>query len=492
MVEPRSPGSIDVSVGTFLQSNWQMILGGITGLATAAIALFWSKYLVRFLLFIATVAIGIFAFTYKFPEDIDPRLPEPFLKSLRIWFFGLGLVTLYSLAHLVATLVRGSASPLGESTGAEGPFADLQAAWQEILIQLSKARIDPAGKDLYLLLGPDESLATSVIGAAGLQFFARAPASPDAPIHCHAVSDALFLSCSGASALGRQDSEGTARLDYLCRLIASLNPERPTLRGIAILLPFDWSGRPDFLRQSSAMRDDLQTIRRTLRLRCPTLTVCCLQESIPGFNDFASRLPANLRHLRCGFSVPIAQGASGAVIRRGMIWMIRWFQVWALNLMVAEIRDQDGNGRLLSMNSRAQGEPGHSGPTPRVRAHGSPAGRADPLSRMLFRRLRPYAREPRLRRGAAQRGPQRPAPGRSRPDHLVARGRPTRSRLPTGRLGHRPDRRRAHPAHLVYRDHPAHGYDIAGVGWAALAVLGLIWIGVLVRPRFRKKASVQA
>lgn len=481
-----------MSFGSFLSNYWQMLLYGIAGLATAAFALFWSKYLVRFLLVIATIAIAIFAFTYKFPGDIDERLPDAFREWLHYWFFGLGLVTLYSLAHLVATLVRVSAGPEADTASADGPFADLQAAWQEILIQLSKARIDPAGKDLYLLIGPDESLAASVTGAAGLQFFAKAPAAPEAPIHCQAVSDALFLSCAGASALGRQDSEGTARLEYICRLIASLNPERPILRGIAILLPFDWAGRPDFLRQSSAMRDDLQTIRRTFRLRCPTLTIFCLQESIPGFNDFASRLPSNLRHQRCGFSVPLSQGTETAVIRRGMVWMTRWFHVWSLNLMVANIQDKDGNGRLLSMNSA-------------MRAN------RDGLVRILESGLTVHQQdEPILYRGCYF-----VACGPMPENYAFAAGLLNGARK--GRLMADRDlttwSREAEQLDRNYRRAacaiglasiaatlpiwtlgiiPTPGGTLSKFGLAALAVLGLVWAGVLFRPRFRKKTPVEA
>jgi hypothetical protein len=480
-----------VSVGSFFGTYWMQMVGGATTLVAILIAFFWSKYPVRWLLAIATVALGVYTFFYcPSPQDLDESLPGHFSAYFGLWVFALGVIALFSLTHFVATLIRLHSDPSAVADGAEGPFADIQAAWREILIQLSQARIDPGGQELYLLLSPEESLVASMVGAAGLQFFVKAPASPEAPIHAYAVSDALFLSCSGASNSGCQGPEGTARLEFLCRLIADLNPERPILRGIAILVPFEWVQGPNSLRQVSAIRDDLQVIRRSLKVRCPTLTVCCLQESIPGFNDFASRLPANLRHLRCGFSVPMSQGADGAIIRRGMIWMIRWFQVWSMNLMVAEIGDKDGNGRLLSMNVALR------------------AGR-DGLARLLESGLTVHQQdEPILYRGCYF-----AACGPATENNAFVAG--LLSGAKKGRLlADRELTTWSREADLLDRGYRRWALALAiasaavalpiwyvgiisrlgtlgrgAIGWAGLIALMIVWAVVLIGPRFRKKPA---
>jgi hypothetical protein len=342
---------------SFLQNLTSQYVGlflcAITAAIGTTIALIWSKYPVRWILAIATVGLVILVFV-MIPDPtnvIDGQLPETFRNFFRLWIVVLGLVVLYAAANFVATLVRYYKLSHAAPSEAVGAFPDLDAAWKEILIQLSQARIDPSRQQLFLLLAPTESLAASVADAARLQLFARAPASPEAPIHCYAVADALLLSCAGASALGRQDQEGTARLEYLCRLIAAQNPELPTVRGVAVLLPFEWAIDPDSLRQVAAVRDDLQTIRSAFKVRCPTLAVFCIRESLPGFHEFAARMPGNLRQSRCGFSVPSSQNLSRTVIRHGLVWIIQWFQSWSLNLMVQDPHNKDGNNRLLNMNA---------------------------------------------------------------------------------------------------------------------------------------------
>src|SRR5262249_57761770 len=132
-------------------------------------------------------------------------------------------------------------------------------------------------------------------------------------------------------------------------VITAENPERPILRGVAVLLPLEWASSPDGLQRVVAVRDDLQTIRRAFKVRCTTVSVFCLRDSLPGFNEFASRLPPNLRHSRCGFSVPRSYTFGADVVRPGMRWMAQWFQSWSLNLMVQDVRDKEGNSRLLTM-----------------------------------------------------------------------------------------------------------------------------------------------
>ena len=98
----------------------------------------------------------------------------------------------------------------------------------------------------------------------------------------------------------RPPQDGTARLEHLCRLIAAANPERPNLRGIALLIPYEWTRSNDSLLKVSAIRDDLQTIRQVFKLRCPTVTVFCVRESLPGFSEFTA---------------PARQGASTDAVR---------------------------------------------------------------------------------------------------------------------------------------------------------------------------------
>ncbi len=341
----------------FVNQIWQyplfLICYGVLAAFASWVAFTWAKHPVRWLLGFAIVGLAFLFLTLKVPP-LDPKLPQTFAEptAYKVWVFALALAALLLGTHLALTYMKLSHPEVLDSE-AEARFPEIDAAWQEISIQLSQARIDPTAQHLYLLLAPDETLAASVVDAAGLSLFASGPASHESPVHCYAVADALLLSCAGASALGVGGS-GTERLEYLCGLITAASPERPTLRGIAVLLPFEWTSGPDPLRRVAAVREDIQTIRRAFKVRCPILAIFCLNESMPGFTEFAARLPSNLRQSRCGFSVPTILPFGPDVTRRGMAWMARWFQSWSLNLMVQEIRNQDGNNRLLVMNAAFQ------------------------------------------------------------------------------------------------------------------------------------------
>ncbi len=161
-----------------------------------------------------------------------------------------------------------------------------------------------------------------------------------------------MLSLSGVSAFGPHGLNPTAigRLQHLMKKIHDQNQEMPILRGIAVLLPFEWATGPDALRQASALREDLQTIRSLLGIQAPTVAIFCLRQSDGGFNEFAARMPENLRLSRCGFSVPRSIPFRGDVVARGISWMSEWFLSWSLRLMVEDILQKDGNSRLMRMN----------------------------------------------------------------------------------------------------------------------------------------------
>jgi len=356
-----------VSILTFIRDLgmgfWTYTIYGVMAFALGIFGVVWSKHPLRWLVGVAVVGLAVVLYRYEVPP-IDELLPATFREYFRVWVFVLGVLALLTTSHLVGTAVRRIRGDRGAASGQDAPFADIDAAWQEVRIQLSRARIDLSQQPIYLLLTPDEALAAWVVNAAGLQFFARAPTAPDAPLHAYAVSDALFVSCGGAyagagpvaaavpaeGAPERPASDGAARLEHLCRLIVAENPERPTLRGIAVLIPYEWTRGTDSLMRVSAIRDDLQTVRQVSRLCCPTLTVFCVRDGLPGFNEFTTRLPARERQMRCGFSVPTTMTVGGPMLQRGADWIIRWFELWSLNLMVGDVRNTLGNCRLLAMN----------------------------------------------------------------------------------------------------------------------------------------------
>jgi type VI secretion system protein ImpL len=330
-----------------------MVIYGVVAGITATAALIWSKYPVRWILALLTVGLILAVFWIDVPQ-IDDRLPAAFRGPVyfRLWVLILSLLAIYTLTHLVGTLIRSRRGRVAEDSAAAPGFPDLDAAWDEILMRLGQASYDVEHQHLYLLLPPEELLAAEMINASEMSLFTSAPTAPEAPIHAYATTDGLFLSCAGASAWGRQDAEGTTRLEDLCRKLLALNPEQPTLRGVAVLFPIEKATSGEALKRVGSVRNDLQTIWSRLNLRCPTLAVLCLHESRSGFNEFARRMPSGLRHNRCGFSVPLTLPFNTGTVQQGLNWFAQWFQSWSLSLMVQDYVNKEGNGKLVEMNAQ--------------------------------------------------------------------------------------------------------------------------------------------
>lgn len=337
-------------------TQWMMVLYGVIAAITAGAALMWSKYPVRWILLLLTIGVVFLSLTIRVPE-IDPKLPAAFRNPyFKAWVLVLGLVAVYTLVHLTALLIRarrGSSEP-DEANPAR--FADLESAWDEILMRLGQASYDVGSQRLFLILAPDEALAGTMVQASGTNLFATAPTAPEAPIHAYATADGLLVSCGGASAWGRQDAEGTERLRVLCEKILALNPDQPVLRGVAVLYPMDKATKAGALQRVGALRNDLQTIWSELTVRCPVLPILCLNESRSGFNEFAHRMPDSLRQNPVGFKVPVQLPFTKEVAQKGLSWFAQWFQSWSLNLMVQDYVNKEGNARLVEMNARMRGD----------------------------------------------------------------------------------------------------------------------------------------
>jgi type VI secretion system protein ImpL len=122
------------------------------------------------------------------------------------------------------------------------------------------------------------------------------------------------------------------------------------LRGVVVLFPLTWAGQPDSVRWAAAVRDDLRTLQRVLKVRCPVFALFPEMESAPGFLEFIRRMSNPLRQSRCGFAVPTTQVFSGDLIQRGLIWMSGWFHGWILSLMSDDLLNQAGNNRLFCLD----------------------------------------------------------------------------------------------------------------------------------------------
>jgi hypothetical protein len=84
-------------------------------------------------------------------------------------------------------------------------FPDIDDAWDEAVVSLRQAGIDLTEAPLFLVLGRPAGGEAGLFHAARLQLtVSGVPRSPDAPLHVYASREGIFVTCAGASLLGRQ------------------------------------------------------------------------------------------------------------------------------------------------------------------------------------------------------------------------------------------------------------------------------------------------
>jgi type VI protein secretion system component VasK len=328
----------------------------VAGLGVTAIgAYFLGRWSWRWLLAIVVAILAVvflIVLPWRSPATLflDPDLPPLFLHHFWTWVLVFLLVSFGSILFLVRALrAARPAARSEEAPAVAGRFPEIESAWQEITIRLEQAQIDLAAQHVLVVLAPHEDWSASLIQSAGLQLFAQAPETA-APIHAYATAEGVLLSVAGASSFGTQDVDGIARLETVCRLLLSHRPDCPGLRGVVVLFPLSWAGQPDSIKWAAAVRDDLRTLQRVFKLRCPVFTLISEMESAPGFLEFLRRMSNSLRQSRCGFAVPTSYAYNGDLVQRGLVWMSGWFHGWALNLMADDLLNQVGNNRLFCLD----------------------------------------------------------------------------------------------------------------------------------------------
>jgi hypothetical protein len=126
----------------------------------------------------------------------------------KFWLPILGLL-LYALCWLAVALWR-----LWAGDQPESHFPDIDAAWDEAVRALGQADIGLTDAPLFLVLGRPEGSEDALFQAAQMPLAVRrAPPDPKAPLHVYANADGIYVTCVGASLLGRQAAILTGEFD---------------------------------------------------------------------------------------------------------------------------------------------------------------------------------------------------------------------------------------------------------------------------------------
>jgi hypothetical protein len=156
----------------------------------------WNRWVWRILHLILLCAIlfgmwwlnKYFEFKTLLPSAPDAYRPF-YLPTLFLLLYGLSWIG-YWLWRL-----------LGEEV-AVAEFPDVDAAWTSAVRKLDVAGIRLGDAPLFLILGRPAAGDDALFGAAGITCDVRAPGSVDDPLRVFANRDAVYLTCSDASAWG--------------------------------------------------------------------------------------------------------------------------------------------------------------------------------------------------------------------------------------------------------------------------------------------------
>src|SRR5262245_14259531 len=148
------------------------------------------------LLVLAVVLVVLFLLNKAFKIDgliPQPRALAPFwLPILFLLLYLLGWVSWWLWKLLLPEEVVSS-------------FPDIDAAWDEAVRLLAQQGLQLTELPLFLVLGRPDGPEEPLFQAAQLGLVVKqAPADERAPVHVYASREAAYVSCAGASLLGRQ------------------------------------------------------------------------------------------------------------------------------------------------------------------------------------------------------------------------------------------------------------------------------------------------
>jgi hypothetical protein len=156
----------------------------------------WVRWLVHAIL-LTLVLVGLGYLNYFFDLEKVLRAPWPLLR--KIW-----LPLLFLLIYVLGWLGWWLWQLLLPEEKASA-FPDIDAAWSEARQALDRAGIDLTEAPLFLVLGRPRGTEESLFAAAQLPLQVRnVPRRPASPLHVFASRDGVYITCAGASLLGRQ------------------------------------------------------------------------------------------------------------------------------------------------------------------------------------------------------------------------------------------------------------------------------------------------
>jgi hypothetical protein len=164
------------------------------------VGLWWLLHLV----IVAVVVFGLWYVNSLYDLDKVLRSPWPWLH--KFW-----LPLLFLLGYALCWLGWYLWKLLGPERETQS-YTDIDEAWAEAVIALKEAGIEIAHTPLYLIIGRPSGSVDDLFYASQLPLQVRTvPRRAEAPLHVYANKEAIYVTCEGASLLGRTAELLTAK-----------------------------------------------------------------------------------------------------------------------------------------------------------------------------------------------------------------------------------------------------------------------------------------
>jgi hypothetical protein len=322
----------------------------------------------------------------------------------------------------------------GETAGS--PFPDIDAAWTEINLVMRQLGLSWTDAPVFLVLGRPAEGEEALLRGSSIPFQARAiPRRPEAPTRIYANRDAIFLTCTGASLLGKHAAllagEGgpgdllaappladpkhadgtiglpdgdpgvqvlkeimnramqagrngayteeeknlmrraqrvryrslvesrdlmqwyTARLVYLCQLLANERSPFIPLNGIIMVVPFHATeSAPDTNDTGLICQRELAVVRQTLKCQCPVLALVADIEDLPGFDELIQRFEPEALTRRVGQRFPLVPDLPHEQIAPKAAAAVHWVCAVLVPSWIVRLFNPPNVGGAMEVNTR--------------------------------------------------------------------------------------------------------------------------------------------
>jgi hypothetical protein len=157
-----------------------------------------ALYFVLHAVVLVAILVGLWYVQHQYlREFFGSWLKVPFLQAAWLPLF---VLLLYALGWALWW-----AWPLLFPQEEESHFPDIDAAWNEAVMALHRAGIHASDPPLFLVLGRAEDNEEALFQAAAIPLAVkRTPAGRGAPLHVYANREGIYVTCPGASLMGRQ------------------------------------------------------------------------------------------------------------------------------------------------------------------------------------------------------------------------------------------------------------------------------------------------